>query len=186
MHPKNNIDFRIMAVIWLIILGAAAGGVLLHLRNQSIETELQHKKQELAVLKQELETVQTAVIAGRETATPVDNPLSPMVSFDRSQQELFKGDLERIASDNLMKIIKSQLADPSSVVHNNPDYRMSRWYLVLTGDYRGLTGFLEALPRNSRPAMISDLKISTEYPMVNQYQLTARLTLDVIFKSGAK
>lgn len=183
MHPKNKTDFVVMAVIFMIILGAATGGVLLRIRNQSIETELWQKKQQLAELKRELESVQTNTTGSRETVTPVENQVtSLLVAFDSEQQEIFKVELERLATENHLMTVKSELAAQPTSVKDNPDYQVSQWYLVLTGDYRGVNGFMETLPQNTRLAMIDKLKITTEYLNENQYQLTARLTLDVISK----
>lgn len=183
MHPKNKADFMVMAVIFIIIAGATTGGVLLHIRNQSIKTELKHKKQQLIMLKQELEAVQNTASVNRETMTRLENQITPLAPFDHGQQEIFKTELERTASDNHIKIVKSGLASPASPMKDNPEYQVSQWQLVLTGDYRGLTGFWESLPRKTHLAMIAKLKITTEYLKEYQYQLTARLTLDIISKS---
>lgn len=182
MFPKNKTDFMVMIITFIIFIGAATGGVLLHIRNQSIQIELNQKKQQLAALKQELESVQNTVFRNQEISNRVKNPFALMVPFDRDQQEIFKGELERLVSDNHLKIIKSELASPALTMKDNPEYQISKWQLILTGDYRGLIGFLEALPCKTRLAIIAKLKITPEYLNGNQYLLTARLTLDVISK----
>lgn len=183
MLPKNKADFIVMTVIFLIFIGAATGGVLLHIRNQSVETELKQKKHQLAELKQELESIQNTTSQNRETLIRVENQSASLMPFDRGQQEIFREELERLGSDNHIKIIKSELLSPPSTIKDNPEFQVSQWQLIFTGDYRGFTGFLEALPRNKRLAMISKLKVTPEYLKENQYQLTARLTLDLISKS---
>lgn len=183
MLPKNKADFTVMTIIFIIFITAATGGVLLHIRNQSIQAELQQKKQQIATLKQELELVQNAASQNRETLTRVRNQATGLVPFDRGQQDIFRGELERLVSDNHLRIIKSELLSPPSAVKDNPEYQVSQWQLIFKGDYRGFTGFLEALPRNGRLAMIAKLKVTPEYLKENQYQLTARLTLDLISKS---
>jgi hypothetical protein len=183
MFPKNKADFMVMTIIFIIFIGAATGGVLLHIRNQSIETELKQKKHQLAALKQELESVQNTASHGRETLNRLNNQFTPLVPFDRTQQEIFKEEMERIGNHNHLKIIKSELLSPPSVIKDNPEYQVSQWQLIFTGDYRGFTGFLEALPRNTKLAMIAKLNVTPEYLKENQYQLTARLTLDLISKS---
>jgi hypothetical protein len=182
MFWKNKADFMVMTIIFIIFIGAATGGVLLHIQNQSIATELKQKRQQLASLKQEHESVQSDVFRNRETKTRVENQLTLLAPFDREQQEIFKGDLERLVSEHHVKIAKSELLSPSLAKKDNPEYRISQWQLVLIGDYRGLIGFLEALPCNTRLAMISQLKITSEYRNGNQYLLTAYLTLDIISK----
>jgi hypothetical protein len=182
MLPKNKADLIIMIVIFFIIIGATAGGTFLHIRNRSIELELVQKKQQLAGLKQELESLKNKASNNRTTLARVDSQSAPLVPFDRNQQEIFRGELERISNDNHVKIIKSELATASSIVKGNPGYRVSQWQLVLTGNYRGLTGFLGALPRNGRLVMISSVKVIPEYRKGNQYQLITRLSLDIISK----
>jgi hypothetical protein len=180
MLPKNKADYIIMTVIFIIFIGAAIGGVLLHIRNQSIENELNQKRRQLNALKLKLESIQDAALRSRGTLTGEEDQFTSLMPFDHQQQEIFRGGLERLARDNHVKLIKSELSSPPFALKDDPEYQVSQWQLILNGDYRGFVGFLEALPRNVRLAMISKLKITPEYLQGNQYQLNARLTLDII------
>lgn len=186
MLPKNRADFIVMNVFLIIIIGATTGGVLLHIRNQSIEMELKQKEQQLTRLKQELESIGNTASRNPETITRGGNQSEPLVPFDHQQQEIFKEELERLAQDHHLKIIKFEPASTPFVVKDNPEYQVSQWQFVVNGEYRGLVEFLEVLPRNVRLVMIAKLKITPEYLTGNQYQLIAHLTLDVISNAIVK
>jgi len=176
MLPKNKADYIIITLFLIIFTGAVTGGILLHIQNRSIEKELAQNKQQLTELKRELESIETPGFEGREPFAPS----SHKIPFDPGQQDLFGKALDQMAKENHLKIVKSELTSVSFAVKDNPDYQVSQWTLILNGEYSGLMGFLEVLPRMERPALISALKISPEYLKKNQYQLTAYLTLDVI------
>ena len=180
MTRKNRIEYLGLAFIFIIFIGATTGGIVLHESNRAIKTALVQKKQQLASLKRKIQSIQSSGLENGPTSTPLENKYVLDFKPDREHQAAFRGELELLAKENNLKIVKFELKSPAFAVKDNPKYQITQWQLTISGDYQGITGFMGALPQEKRLVMIAGLKTASDYLKNNKYRLRTLVTLDLI------
>ncbi|HEX7713721.1 MAG TPA: type 4a pilus biogenesis protein PilO [Bacillota bacterium] len=183
--PKDKGQYLGPTIVLGVFLLAVSGGFILHQQNRNLARELHKKEAQLSSARRQLRSYRSNDTQKRRIELE-HLRLEEFIPSRENQEEMIM-ELGQLAQKYNLKISRCVLNPKTLILKELPQYQASQWLVELNGDYQGLTNFLAALPQGSRLILVSGMEIASVaqsdlngQPLDAEYQLDARVTLDLI------
>lgn len=183
----SNLDIVLLVIGILLILGGAAGCYFLYDSVSKVVAEKQLKDDELQKLKLKAEQLPQLL----EEIERLENEESRLIAFipTKEEQAEFIWELENLAKTCDVTITKCTIQSSTKQIPNLPDYIIYPWDLTITGNFNGLTKFMDLVTKGKRSVMVSAFKVNSTVSaerFKEGYELKVDMNLDLITIANEK
>lgn len=179
---KSNLSSIVFIVLTVICSGGViAGGIHYLKKNNELKVQINQRQAELMEMKRRVAMLPQL----REQSKTGIEEIKRLHRFapSREEQAAFVLELERIARNCGVDILRCKMDDRTKKYQAMSTYQVYQWTVELNGDYPGLKRFLESVLQSKRFMMVSSININAFEPdpeSQKAYELNVKLILDLI------